>query len=153
MTKQIPNTRYELSIDGTIRNTITGRIMKQTIDRCQRPGKEIRVVCLENRRFNVHILMAELFLLNSGNMRYVRFKSDDTLDVSPSNLQWSSKSDCITKTKNKYFEGVYKLKHGEKYVATISVLDGDKRKQITSKKFNTAFDAYQHRISMLVKYG
>ena len=78
---------YEVSRDGEIRNVKTGRIMKQWIN-----DKGYKYVTLSNKskrkHFQVHRLVATMFIPNPHNLPVVNHKDRNPLNNCVENLEW-----------------------------------------------------------------
>lgn len=90
---KIPNyENYELSSDGVVTNTNTGRKLKS--DKTNRGY--FRITLSKDgttKRISLHRLVAELFIDNPLNKQTVNHKNGDKSDNSVSNLEWMTQSE------------------------------------------------------------
>lgn len=82
---------YEVSIDGVVRNKVTGRLLKYDISNC---GYARATLCESNipKKFSVHRLVAETFLDKPHAMYIVNHIDGNKLNNKLSNLEWVSMS-------------------------------------------------------------
>lgn len=82
--------RYEISKDGTIRNIVTGRLIKSK--RIQRDGYYHVMLggykC--QKSYMTHKLLAEAFIPNPNKYKYVRFKDHCKTNIDLDNLEWTN---------------------------------------------------------------
>lgn len=93
MWKQIKNTRYEVSIDGEIKNSLTGRVLTQ-----YKNNKGYKTIGLSvgslKKTFLVHRLVAEAFIENYSEGLDVNHKNGLRFDNKLINLE------CISRQAN-----------------------------------------------------
>jgi hypothetical protein len=81
--------RYEVSDKGLVRNYHTKRILKPRV--CKSDG--LLYINLSthstHKTFILHKLVAEAFVPNPEDKRFVKHKDDDQMNVSADNLYWS----------------------------------------------------------------
>jgi len=75
---------YSISTDGQIMNNSTGKI-KANI---KAKNKEFYRIKLENKTFNVHVLVAKAFLENKENYQYIIHIDGNKLNNNINNLKW-----------------------------------------------------------------
>lgn len=92
--------RYEISRDATVRNTKTGRIIKSK--RLQRDGYYHVTLggYKQQKSYMTHRLIAEAFVPNPDNLKFVSFRDHDKTNIDPDNLVW---------TNNPHYEGECKI--------------------------------------------
>lgn len=92
--------RYEISRDATVRNTKTERIIKSK--RLQRDGYYHVTLggYKQQKSYMTHRLMAEAFVPNPDNLKFVSFRDHDKTNIDPDNLVW---------TNNPHYEGECKI--------------------------------------------
>ncbi len=82
--KTITNTNYEVSNYGEVRNSKTKRILKQYINK-----SGYRIVHLtQYKTLYVHRIVAQMFLNNEYNYKYVNHKDENKQNNNVSNLEW-----------------------------------------------------------------
>jgi len=110
--------RYEISRDAVIRNKKTGRIIKSR--RLQRDGYYHVLLggYKEQKSFLTHRLVAEAFVPNPDNLKYVSFRDRVKTNIDLSNLIW---------TNNPQYEGICKKQRN-----ILCVTDGKKFKSISA---------------------
>lgn len=92
---------YEISNLGNVKNSISGELLKQTLNTW---GYPCVTLCNGNIRKNktVHRLVAEAFIPNPNNLPEVNHLDEDKTNNSVSNLSWVTKKENInhgTRTK------------------------------------------------------
>ena len=91
--------RYEISKDGTIRNIVTGRLIKSK--RIQRDGYYHVMLggykC--QKSYMTHKLLAEAFIPNPNKYKYVRFKDHCKTNIDLDNLEWTNNPHYIGECK------------------------------------------------------
>lgn len=81
---------YEVSDTGLVRNWVTWQILKP---RENTHGKHLLVnLSMDSglKTFYVHKLVAEVFVENPEEFKYVRFRDGDKTNVSADNLYWTN---------------------------------------------------------------
>lgn len=88
--------RYEISKDAVVRNKKTGRIIKSK--RLQRDGYYHVLLggYKEQKSYLTHRLVAEAYVPNPDNLRYVSFRDKVKTNIEVDNLLW---------TNNPHYEG------------------------------------------------
>ena len=139
---------YEISNQGNVRNSDTGRVLKPIKNR---DGYYNVYLCKDGikKALKIHRLIALHFIPNPDNLLYIDHIDRNRTNNSISNLRWISKSNNnrnITKRQNtsSKFIGVYFKKCAGKYVTHISI--NNKRKHIgyyeKEEEAGRAFDDY-----------
>lgn len=102
--KQFRDLNYEVSSNGDIRNSKTGRILKQ---RQQKEGYMLIDLFFDkkNKTFRVHRMVAEVFLGARGHGWEVDHKNKLRNDNRAENLRWLDKSD---NSRNRTVSGIFK---------------------------------------------
>lgn len=91
--KDYPN--YEVSSEGRVRNTKTGRILRPNLNE----GGYQQVNLYLDRKpklFRVHRLVASTFIPNPENKRTVNHINGDKTDNRVDNLEWASDSENVS---------------------------------------------------------
>lgn len=86
--------RYEVSDDGRIRNTLTGKLLSYNIN----SNGYLRVSLYSDkaRKYKqclLHRLIAVTFIPNPNKLDTVNHKNGDKLNVSVTNLEWCTRTD------------------------------------------------------------
>jgi len=122
---------YEVSTFGKIRNTNTGRILKQAI---MGGYYCVGLSSGKTKTYSVHQLVAKAFILNHEEKQQVNHKDKNSLNNNITNLEWvTNKENCIHRsngvkqTTNQNLE-IWRvdLKTGEKIEKYNSIEDGAK---------------------------
>ena len=93
--KKIPNTHYEVSSSGRVRNANNGRVIKQQVN--QRGYSTIRVKDDNQKKISrtVHRLVALSFVANPNGYKEVNHQDGDKQNNNASNLVWCTRSQNI----------------------------------------------------------
>lgn len=100
---------YSVSDSGTVRNDRTSTILKSYL---RRDGY-MSIVLFGNGKYiskKIHRLVAEAFLENKENKKYVNHKDEDKTNNNVSNLEWCTASENMKHldiTKRKAHKGIY----------------------------------------------
>lgn len=121
MWKKIQNYEaYSVSDSGEVRNDITGKILKQTIDRDGYHMATLHYGLNGKRRWvGVHRLVAEAFIPNPDGLPIVNHKDENKDNNAVDNLEWCSASYSTNygtrnyKTAKKLSKRVYQYEDGE----------------------------------------
>ena len=150
---------YEISNQGNVRNTDTGKVLKP----CKNNMGYLSVTLYKNnirKTFLIHRLVGYAFIPNPQNLREIDHINQDKANNSISNLRWISKSNNnrnktkMQNTSSKYM-GVYFDKREGKYRAKIRI--NNKQKHIAyydkEEEAGSAFDNYvrQHNLTEFYK--
>lgn len=92
-TKFVPikqNLNYEINVFGEIRNIKTGRMIKSK--RIQHDGYYHVLLggYKQQKGYMTHKLLAEAFIPNPNNYKYVRFKDHCKTNIDLDNLEWTN---------------------------------------------------------------
>jgi hypothetical protein len=87
--KQFRNTNYSVSTFGKIRNDLTNKILKQSINK---DGYYVSALRIEGKafQFKSHRIIAETFLENKEKKPTVNHLNFDKLDNKLENLEWAT---------------------------------------------------------------
>jgi len=96
---------YEIREDGTIINSITGKVLKKVI---QNRGYE--VVWIHRKKKLVHRLVGEKYVPNPENKPQINHIDGNKLNNHYTNLEWSTSSENI---KHGYDNGLYEKRRKE----------------------------------------
>ncbi len=93
--KKVPSLPYEVSDEGEVRRSDTGRLLKPMRAGQKRKQYSVVSLCLNGvqKRFKVHQLVCELFHGPRPVGKVVCHVDDDTLKNSAANLYWGTLSD------------------------------------------------------------
>lgn len=123
---------YLVSIDGVFLNRRNRKPLKFSDERSSQYPR----VKLNNKRYNVHRLLAKAFIPNPNNLPQVNHKDGDKFNYSIDNLEWCSGQYNMTHAKEKglLVKGtqVHTNKLDEIQVLTIRECSGLKHKEIAS---------------------
>lgn len=106
--------RYSVSNTGRVRNNETGRILKPSISSC---GNYVVGLRRNNisRTIPVQRLVAERYIPNPYDFKYIEHKDGNKLNNDISNLRWvetySKPMKASTKTKHKLVKTLTELSH------------------------------------------
>ena len=89
--KKIKDLPYEISSLGRVRN-LKGKILKTYIQNC---GYEQIKVAFNKTHKQIHRLVAEAFIANPENKKYVNHIDGNKLNNSVNNLEWCTNSENI----------------------------------------------------------
>jgi len=92
--KDLDISGYEVSINGEVRNKITGKVLKTHIN-----NKGYIRVNLKKINYAIHRLLAIAFIPNPENKPIIDHINDIRTDNRVENLQWVSQSENIRKKK------------------------------------------------------
>lgn len=112
------DSKYEINSDAVVRNIATGRVIKSR--RLQRDGYYHVLLggYKKQKSYLTHRLVAEHFVPNPENLKYVSFRDKNKTNIDPGNLIW---------TNNPHYEGECKV---QKKVKCIT--DGQVYKTISA---------------------
>ena len=153
--KEVPGYEglYEVSNTGNVKSLIKNKIIKGFINRCG-----YRLVGLSKngilKRFQVHRLVAQVFIPNPYNLPMVNHKDEDKSNNRVDNLEWcdakynihyGTRSDKVKKTqvKNGYWLGWDRKEYRSIYKQYIGV----KRRRECDKKKKKIYEEYRKRKS------
>lgn len=89
MGRKIPNwPRYEVERDGTVKNTITGHVLKPSVSTTGYSTVELFADGGKHRRLSVHRLVAEAYIPNPNNYPCVNHKDEIRTNNNVENLEW-----------------------------------------------------------------
>lgn len=118
MWKKIDGTRYEVSINGEIRNTDTKNLIKGSVTRS---GYKMVALFVNGRKSNkqVHRLVALSFIPNAENKPQVNHKDKNKLNNCLDNLEWVTAKENMKhhydnggiKRNNQTYKGMFGARH------------------------------------------
>ena len=125
--KEIP--RYEVSDKGRVRNAVTGRLMKTSIDR---QGYERITVTVDGlpKNLRIHRMVAETFSFREHPNMCVRHRDDNRSNNNFDNLYWCTRREI---SKSGYERGV-RHAHNRRRIRCIE----------TGEEFNSIFEASKY---------
>lgn len=151
--KEVPGYEglYEVSNTGNVKSLIKNKIIKGFINRCG-----YRLVGLSKnkilKRFQVHRLVAQVFIPNPDNLPMVNHKDEDKSNNSVDNLEWcdakynihyGTRSDKVknTQIKNGYWLGWDR----KEYLSIYKQYIGVKRKRKEDADKLKLYEEYRNR--------
>lgn len=93
--KYIPNTRYEISNYGQVRNSENGNVLKQQVSKRGYPIIRINDKNKKKVSFSIHRLVAKAFVPNPRGYLEVNHLDGNKLNNSFLNLQWCTRGENI----------------------------------------------------------
>ncbi len=148
MWKQIRFYNYEVNINGEIRSTKTGKLLKP-----QRSWNGYRRVTLwvgYNRKgFMVHRIVAEAFLSNPEKLKEVNHKDFDKTNNSVDNLEWCSKQQNMDHAKNG--KVLVSFKGEENNTSKLTNEEVEKIRQIKDRKLKSIAEEFNVCVRTIVR--
>ena len=156
--EKIKDFHYEVSSEGRVRNTDTGKILKQQMRNNYLAVRLYSTGVSRGKLYDIHRLVAEAFIPNPKNLSQINHKSEVKTDNFVENLEWcESEYNCNYGERNRKIGDAHMKKvwvitpSGEKLIFD-SCVSAEKHFDLKPNVISASIRQYGHYKDMLVGY-